>query len=175
SLPLTIDAQRLLVNLRSEPVVKKSGAATQSDAATLQRRPHPTEAWRDVELPRHVILKLVTHAVAERQVLAHAKVVLNIPAELILSILHGRIADALRELGRQSGFECIDIRELKSAEWIRSFVAAIAAGLELPAETKTMFLECIIDIVRKLDIKLPATATPLRAAVVERARNQNRA
>src|SRR6185369_4696271 len=115
------------------------------------------------------------HAVAERQVLAHAKVVLNIPAELILSILHGRIADALRELGRQSGFECIDIRELKSAEWIRSFVAAIAAGLELPAETKTMFLECIIDIVRKLDIKLPATATPLRAAVVERARNQNRA
>src|SRR6185369_4160635 len=119
SLPLTIDAQRLLVNLRSEPVVKKSGAAAKSDASTLQWRPHPTEARRDVELPRHVILKLVTHAVAERQVLAHAKVVLNVPAELILSILHSRVADALCELSRQSGFESIDIRELKSAKRIR--------------------------------------------------------
>ena len=65
SLALAIDAQRLLVNLRSKPVVEKSGAAAKSDAATLQRRPHPTEARREVELPKYVILnfRCVSYAV----------------------------------------------------------------------------------------------------------------
>src|SRR6185369_15666666 len=114
-------------------------------------------------------------AVAERQILAHAKIVLNVPAELILSILHRRITDALRELGRQSCFESVEIRELKSPEGIRPLVAAIPAGFELPTETHTVFLERVVDVVRELEIELPATAASLRAPVVKCARNQNRA
>ena len=63
-----------------------------------------------------MVLHFVTHAVTERQILAHAKVVLNVPAELILRIFNQWIADALRELRRQAGFERGEIRELKSAE-----------------------------------------------------------
>ena len=101
-----------------------------------------------------MILHFVTHAVAERQILAHAEIVLNVPAELILPILHRRIADALRVLRRQSGFESSEIGKLKRAERIGPIVTAIAARFELRAETNAMFLERVVDVVCELEVEL---------------------
>src|SRR5215467_9815878 len=99
-LPLAVDAQRLFVSLRGEPVVENTGAAAQRDRAVFLRRPDETESWREVKFVADVILHFMTHAVAERQVFAHAIIVLHVPAKLILAILHRRIADALRVLRR---------------------------------------------------------------------------
>ncbi len=116
----------------------------------------------------------MSRAVAQRQIFAHAIVVLNVPAKLILAILHRRIADALRELRRQSGFKRSEIGELESAEGVGTIVTAITAGFELRAETKSVFFECVVDVVREFKIELSAAPTSLCAAVVERPGNENR-
>src|SRR5688500_18553081 len=114
------------------------------------------------------------HAVAQRQVLLHTKIVLHVPAELIMRILDERIADALRVLRRQASLVCGEVRELKSSKSIVEFVAAITCGVELPAKTNSVFLERVVDVVCDLQIELVSSTRALRAAVVEGARNQNR-
>src|ERR671926_730718 len=116
----------------------------------------------------------MSRAVAQRQVLAHAKVVLNVPAKLILAILHRRIADALRVLRGQSRFISSEICELESAERISAIVTAITTGFDLRAETKSVFRECVVHVVREFEVELSAAAASLRAAVVERTRHEDR-
>ena len=96
----------------------------------------------------------MAHAVTERQILSHAEIVLNVPAKLILPVLHRRIADALRVLRRQSRFVSSEIGKLKRAKRIGPVVTAIAAGFELGAETKSMFLERVVNVVCEFKIEL---------------------
>ena len=56
-----------------------------------------------------VILQLVTNPVADREIFAKSIIVLNVPAKLILTVFHGRIADALRVLRWQSCFVRVEI------------------------------------------------------------------
>ena len=83
-----------------------------------------------LNLPWHVILKLVANSKTDRQVLPHSIVILNVPAELILAILDRRIADASRELSRPFIFERLEIGKLESPKRIRPVVAAVTSGLE---------------------------------------------
>src|ERR1043165_7507794 len=116
----------------------------------------------------------MTHAVTQREVLAHAPIVLHVPAELRLTVLDGRIANALRELRRQSGLERGEVRKLKSPESICRVVAFVSAGFQLHTKTNAVFFERVVDVVVELEFELTAAAAPLRAAVVESARHEDR-
>ncbi len=173
SLALAVDTQRLFVNLRSEPVVENPCAATESDSSTLQRRPDKAQTRSEIKLAGNVILNLVTNAITDRQVLTKFIVVLNVPAKLILAVIDGRITDALRELSRQSCFERFEVCELESSKRVGPFVTTVTASFEQDAETNSVFLECVVDVVCNFEVEETATTTSLRAAVVECTRNED--
>src|SRR5687768_2271036 len=56
ALSLTIDAQRLFVDLSGEPVVENPGATAKRDRAILLWRIDETKARRDIEFTGDVIL-----------------------------------------------------------------------------------------------------------------------
>src|SRR5262249_23740096 len=121
-----------------------------------------------------VVLHFMTHAVAERQVFAHAIIVLHVPAKLILAILHCRIAEPLCVLRGQCELERRPVRELKSAKPDRRLVTRLGIGVTLQPETDAVLVARVINVVDEFKLELTTTARSLRAAVVESTGNENR-
>src|SRR5262249_10401785 len=84
ALLLAVDAQRLLVILRREPVVEDSAAAANRRVSLLERRPCEPGARHEVVPVVKIALQFVTRAETEREAFENSPVILRVPPELDL-------------------------------------------------------------------------------------------
>src|SRR5690349_9861836 len=112
----TVDANRLLVGVGRQPVVEHAGAGAERQLAALARRPRRAEARTEVVVVVEVRLRLVADAGAEREVLADADVVLEIPAGLKVVVADVRVAHPLRVAARRAREERVEALEGVGAE-----------------------------------------------------------
>src|SRR5438552_3711 len=96
----SVDALRLIVDARRQPVVEHADAAANRCLPPRKRSPRDTETRPDVRIVVDVRLELVSNARRDGEVLAEANVVLDVEAGLQAAIRNGRIADPARVVAR---------------------------------------------------------------------------
>src|ERR1051325_929346 len=158
-----VELNGVLITLRVEPVEEDACAHAHAGRAAGERGPHPSSSRSDVPAANDRLMFL-PDANAERQVLAHANVVLRVDAGLTDLDRDTRIADVSRERGRMIAAKRFEAPQREPGGGVTRHVAGDAGVLDQDPHAHRMIATRDVHVVANLDVPRIAAAGNLCAA-----------